>query len=250
MNFLHNLLTKSRSDENGIFFTSLEKIIGFKPKNPDHYLCAFTHRSMQEKDEDGNDVNYERLEFLGDAVLSAVISSYLFENAPDGDEGYLTVMRSKIVSRKHLNQIGEDLGLVNLLVANIPENQCGRNIGGNLFEALIGAIYLDKGFMFSEKFIYNYLISAYVDLPELEKKVTSYKSLIIKWCQKNKFDFEFNTQEDNGNDQEKHFSVCFSVNHKVISKARETSKKRAEEKAAQRAYYALQAKIKQRSLNI
>ncbi len=250
MNFLQNLLSKSRSEANGIFFASLEKILGFKPKASNYYLRAFTHRSMQEKNEFGHPVNYERLEFLGDAVLSTVISTYLFENSPDGNEGYLTVMRSKIVSRKNLNQIGHDLGLVDLLITNMPEQQHGKNISGNLFEALIGAIYLDRGFKFTEKFIQKHLISAYVNLSELEKKVTSYKSLIIKWCQKHKFEFDFCTKADDGKDHEKHFSVCFYINNELVSKARETSKKRAEEKAAKRAYYALQNKIESKSLNI
>lgn len=250
MNFLQNILSKSRSEKNGIFFAELESIIGFKPRHTRFYLRAFTHRSMQEKDEFGKPINYERLEFLGDSVLGTVISSFLFENSPEGDEGYLTVMRSKIVSRRHLNQIGEELGLVNLLITKTPEQQLGKNIAGNLFEALIGAIYLDRGFKFAEKFIQSHLISVYVNLEQLEKKVTSYKSLIIKWCQKHKFDFEFCTKADDGKDHEKHFSVSFYINTEIVSKARETSKKRAEEKAAKRAYYVLQNKIEDKSLNI
>lgn len=250
MNFINKLFRKSRSKPNGIFCDNLQKIIGYQPRTYEYYLRAFTHASMQEKDENGSDVNYERLEFLGDSVLNTVISSFLFENAPQGNEGYLTVMRSKIVSRKHLNHIGEELNLISLLMRNIPDHQLGKNITGNLFEALIGAIYLDQGYDFSENFIKKYLIDRYVDLNELEKRVTSYKSLVIKWCQKNKYDFEFCTKIDDGCDEQQHFSVCFYIDDEIVSKARETSKKRAEEKAAKRAYYALQNEIQTKKLNI
>lgn len=250
MNFINKLFRKSRSKPNGIFCENLEKIIEFEPRSYTHYYRAFMHSSMQEKDENGSEINYERLEFLGDSVLNTVISSYLFENAPQGNEGYLTVMRSKIVSRKHLNLIGEELGLLKLLMRNIPDDQLGKNITGNVFEALIGAIYLDQGYLFSEKFIQKCLIDSYVDLNELEKRVTSYKSLVIKWCQKNKHEFEFCTKVDDGRDEQQHFSVCFYIDDEIVSKARETSKKRAEEKAAKRAYYALQNEIKTKALNI
>lgn len=250
MNFINNLFGKSRSNPNGIFYENLQKIIGFKPRDYSHYFRAFTHSSMQEKDAEGVDVNYERLEFLGDSVLNTVVSGYLFKNAPQGNEGYLTVMRSKIVSRKHLNHIGEELGLLELLQRKIPDHQLGKSITGNLFESLIGAIYLDRGYVFSEKFIHKCLIQEYVKLDELEKRVTSYKSLVIKWCQKNKYDFNFCTKSDDGCDEQQHFSVCFSIDNEIVSKARETSKKRAEEKAAKRAYYALQNRIKTRELNI
>ena len=103
---------KSRSNEDGIFFGKIERILGFKPLELSYYEKAFTHRSSNILDEVGNPLNYERLEFLGDAMLSAVIAGHLFNKAPTGDEGYLTKMRSKIVSREHLNELGKDLNLV------------------------------------------------------------------------------------------------------------------------------------------
>src|SRR5690606_24685904 len=145
------------------------------------YSKAFTHRSMNMKDDSGNPFNYERLEFLGDAMLSSVIASHLYIEVPSGDEGYLTKMRSKIVSREHLNELGKELNLINLVKSKIPSGQFGDNIHGNLFEALVGAIFLDKGYKYCEKFIYNRVIIPYVDIETLEGKVISYKSLLIEW---------------------------------------------------------------------
>jgi len=221
----------------------LKKILGFNPKNKALYLKAFTHRSMNIKDDKGNMVNYERLEFVGDAMLGAVIASYLFSEVPQGDEGYLTKMRSKVVSREHLNELGKELKLIDLVESKIPKSNFGDNIHGNLFEALVGAIYLDRGFKYCEKFIYNKIINPHVDIETLEGKVISYKSLLIEWCQKEKKTFEYQVYEDTGNDELKHFSVKLSINSKVVAKARATSKKKAEEKASKRAFFAFQARI-------
>lgn len=236
-------ILNSRSQEDGNFFIMLSKILGFKPRNIDIYLKAFTHRSANKKDRIGNPLNYERLEFLGDAMLSAVISKYLYDEVPSGDEGYLTKMRSKVVSREHLNELGRDLNLIQFLESRISRNHFGDNIHGNIFEALVGAIYMDRGFVYCEKFIYKRVIDQYVDIEKLEGKVISYKSLLIEWCQKEKNIFKFEVYEDNGNDAVKHFAVKLYIDKKIVAKARATSKKKAEEKAAKRAYFALQQKI-------
>lgn len=198
---------------------------------------------MNIKDDDGNAINYERLEFLGDAMLGAVIASHLYLEVPGGDEGYLTKMRSKVVSREHLNELGKDLNLIKLIESKIPAPQFGDNIHGNLFEALIGAIFLDKGFKYCEKFIYKRVIIPYVDIAQLEGKVISYKSLLIEWCQKEKKTFNYNVYEDSGNDDVRHFSVKLSVDNKIVSKARATSKKKAEEKASKRAFFVFQSRM-------
>ena len=221
----------------------LRKILGFKPKNKALYLKAFTHRSMNIKDNEGNAVNYERLEFVGDAMLSAVIASFLFGEVPHGDEGYLTKMRSKIVSREHLNELGRELHLLDLVESKIPKSNFGNNIHGNLFEALVGAIFLDRGYKYCEKFIYENIIKPHVDIETLEGKVISYKSLLIEWCQKEKKTFDYEVYEDTGNDELKHFSVKLSIDNRVVAKARATSKKKAEEKASKRAFFAFQSRI-------
>ena len=242
MSVIRNILN-SRSSKGGNFFNTLTQILGFKPKSITHYKKAFTHRSLNRKDELGNAINFERMEFLGDAMLSAVVASHLFKAVPGGNEGYLTKMRSKVVSRKHLNELGKDLGLLDHIQTNIPKEQFGVNIHGNLFEALVGAIYLDRGYKYCKRFIFERVIDPYVDIEQLEGKVISYKSLVIEWCQKEKKDFDFEVYEDTGNDELKHFAVKLWIAKRVVAKARATSKKKAEEKASKRAYYALQNKI-------
>lgn len=244
MRFLKKILSKSsRSNEDGIFFEAIEKILGFTPKNINYYKKAFTHRSSNKSDVKGNPINYERLEFLGDAMLSAVIAAHLFSKAPAGDEGYLTKMRSKIVSREHLNELGRDLNLITFIESKVPTSHFGENIHGNVFESLVGAIYLDKGYDFCEKFIHKRVVVPYVDIAKLEGKVISYKSLLIEWCQKEKKSFHYDVFEDNGISGERLFGVKLSIDNKVIAKSRAASKKKAEEIASKRAYFAFQEKI-------
>ena len=243
MGLLKKIFSNSRSPEDGIFFSKIQKIIGYRPANIDYFKKAFTHRSSNKIDLIGNPMNYERLEFLGDAMLGSVIAAHLYEQVPTGDEGYLTKMRSKIVSREHLNDLGRDLNLIQFIESKVPVSNFGENIHGNIFEALVGAIFLDKGYLACENFINKKVIKPYVDIPRLEGKVISYKSLVIEWCQKEKKIFNYETFEDNGNDGQKYFGVKLSIDQKVIAKARATSKKKAEEKASQRAYFALQEKM-------
>lgn len=244
MRLLKKIFTRnSRPTEGGNFFVAIEKIIGFKPINIKFYEKAFTHRSSNKTDDKGNPLNYERLEFLGDSMLSSVIAAHLYKEAPLGDEGYLTKMRSKIVSREHLNELGRDLHLIDYVESKVPSSHFGENIHGNIFEALVGAIFLDKGYAGCEEFIQKRVIIPYVDIARLEGKVISYKSLVIEWCQKEKKQFNFDVFDDNGNDGQRYFGVKLSIDDKVIAKSRATSKKKAEEIASKRAYFAFQEKI-------
>ena len=242
MNFPSNIFN-SHPKEDGDFFLGISKILGFKPKKLNVYKKAFLHRSANKKDKNGLPLNYERLEFLGDSMLGTIISKYLYNEVPNGDEGYLTKMRSKIVSRKHLNELGKDLNLISYVESRIPKSHFGDNIHGNVFEALIGAIYLDRGYKYCEKFINTRVIEPYVDIEQLEGKVISYKSLVIEWCQKQKKEFQYKVYEDTGKDPLKHFAVKLSIDERVMAKARATSKKKAEEKASKRAFFALQDKM-------
>ena len=194
-------------------------------------------------DKKGNPINYERLEFLGDSILGSVIAAYLYKKVPSGSEGYLTQMRSKIVSREHLNELGKDLNLIRFVKSNIDQANVGDNIHGNIFEALIGAIFMDKGYNSCQKFIHQNVIVPHVDIAKLEGKITSYKGLIIEWCQKQKKKYTFDTYEDSGNDPVKHFSVKISIDGEQIAKGRATSKKKAEEQASKRVYFAFQNEI-------
>ncbi|RMZ51467.1 ribonuclease III [Flavobacteriaceae bacterium PRS1] len=242
MKSFRNILN-SRYNDDGNFFIQIKKILGFKPKKIEFYKKAFTHRSMNKRDKEGTPINYERLEFVGDAMVGSIIATHLFNEVPQGDEGYLTKMRSKIVSREHLNELGKELNLIDLVESKIPKSNFGNNIHGNLFEALVGAIFLDRGYAYCEKFIYSRVIIPHVDIIKLEGKVISYKSLLIEWCQKEKKTFDYHVYEDTGNDTLRHFSVKLSIDGKVIAKARATSKKKAEEKASKRAFFAFQSEI-------
>lgn len=244
MSIIRNILKKnSRSDKGGNFFIQIKKILGFKPKDINIYTIAFTHRSMNKRDDNGNPINYERLEFIGDAMLSSIIATHLYNEVPFGNEGYLTKMRSKIVSREHLNELGKELNLIKYVESNIAKENFGDNIHGNLFEALIGAIYLDKGYKYCEKFINKKVIIPHVDIEKLEGKIISYKSLLIEWCQKEKKTFKYQVYEDTGNDIVKHFSVKLYIDSKIVAKGRATSKKKAEEIASKRAFFVFQKRI-------
>lgn len=244
MNLIRKI-TSSHSDKDEEFILSMKKILGYRPKKVHFYREAFTHSSLKKLNKKGYPMNYERLEFLGDAILGAVIANYLFKKIPTGDEGYLTQMRSKIVSREHLNELGKDLDLIKFVESSIPSNHFGDNIHGNLFEALIGAIHSDRGYSFTEKFIYRFVIEPYVDIERLEGKITSYKSVLIEWSQKSRKKLRYNVYEDTGNDTLKHFSVKLFIDEELTSKGRATSKKKAEEIASKRAYYKLKKEIEE-----
>ena len=218
---LEKILTFPRlipKKKDGIFYTKIKELLGFPPKNLSYYSEAFTHPSYQFQK--ATRKSYERLEFLGDAILGAVIADYIFTNAPEQDEGYLTKMRSKLTPR-----------------------QLGNNITGNLFEALIGAIYLDRGYKACFKFIERELILPYINIKNLEGKVISHKSLLIEWCQKHKLDFAFEAEEDIEDCSETKFFVAkVHVQGFSVTRARSTSKKKAEEIAAKRACYKIQGK--------
>jgi len=229
-----------KDPEQDKFAKSLKKLTGFKPKDISIYKKAFTHKSLNKVDNKGNIINYERLEFLGDALLDASITDYLYHNLPTSEEGELTKMRSKIVSRKHLNEIGKDLNLVQFSKKPTSRRKFSYNAHGDLFEALVAAVYLDRGYVTMDKFIHNKVIKVYVDLEKLQGKITSYKSLFIEWCQKHKKEYSFKSYEDSGKSKQTYFSVKLYIGTKVVGKGRETSKKRAEEIACKRAYYKFQ----------
>lgn len=239
MNFLRRIV-KPQNKEDESFYYELKELLNFKPIKLSHYKKAFTHRSLKLIDSKGNPINYERLEFLGDAILGTVIASYLYKKVPHGDEGYLTQMRSKIVSREHLNTLGIDLDLIRFVKSNISKDHISKNLHGNIFESLIGAIYLDRGYNYCYQFIYEQVIMPYVDIERLEGKISSYKGYIIEWCQKNKKKYKFDSYEDTGKQAKKHFSVRISIDGVIVAKGRATSKKKAEEIAAKRVYYSMQ----------
>jgi len=236
-------ILKSRMATSGIFFTQLREKLEIKTTEKKLYKEAFTHSSVNLKDVDGNPINFERLEFLGDALLGAIIAESLFKNNPKVNEGILTKLRAKIVSRSKLNRIGKEMGLIELAEISNHHKNFGDNIYGNLLESLIGALFIDKGYTKTKNYVLKKIINPYIDMKSLNELVLSYKGFLIEWTQKNKKSIEFKTNNDEGLDPKINYSCQIFLDKKFIAKAREISKKKAEEKAAKMVYHILKLKF-------
>lgn len=217
--------------------TELNKILGTEVNNVDLYREAFSLKSSSKN----SDRNYERLEFLGDSVLGTIISCHLFQTYPQANEGYLTQMKSKIVNRKNLNKLGDDLKLTRLLQKQTMAMALGENICGNLFEALIGAVYLDFHYDTCKRIVLERLLTP-SEIIKLENKIVSYKGLLLEWSQKKKINIKYETCEEIQPNKAVVFRCHVWLGEEKIANATETSKKKAEEKAAQRAFYILNKK--------
>lgn len=182
--------------KNRDFYKALHRLLGITPDNIELYKLALIHRSASITLPDGSAANNERLEFLGDAVLETVVSDFLFIEFPEQTEGFLTQMRSRLVSRASLDDISERMGIDRYLVANYNGTCSHRHLSGNALEALIGAIYLDKGYDFANRYIINSLLRRFVDLGNLTEMETDFKSRLIEWCQKSKRSIRFHTSPD------------------------------------------------------
>jgi ribonuclease-3 len=172
----------------------LRKILGFYPKQLGYYEEALIHKSFTRKAKKHR--NNERLEFLGDAVLDTVIAEYLFLRYPKKREGYLTNTRSKIVQRETLNKIGKEIGLGELIKFSNTTTTHNNYMLGNAFEAFVGAIYLDRGYERCKWFIINKMLKEHIDVEKLAKKEINFKSKLIEWCQKNKYEQQFALVEE------------------------------------------------------
>lgn len=241
---LQRFLRSGRSNKQEPLFNVVKSLTGISPKDLSLYKRVFTHTSMEKTDASGKKINYERLEYLGDAVLNTIVATHLFKELPQNSEGSLTLMRSKIVRRDFLNQIGEGLGLFQHLASNVPQKNYGADVHGNLFEALVGAVFLDNGFEACSRFVYSCMITPHVDLSKLYNKVLSYKSLLVDWFQKNRLQYRFEILEDNGSEKVSYYKAKLWIDNKVVASARATNKKKAVEKASKRAYFQFQHKIK------
>jgi len=216
------------------FYLFLKELLGFYPANLKLYDLAFIHKSASVFDSQGNMVNNERLEFLGDAILGAVIADFLYNRFPQQDEGFLTKTRSKLVNRSFLTRLTFDMGLNIYIDSNTTQNIDKSHIYGDALEALIGAIYLDKGYLDAKYFVTKKILSQFVNLNEIEQKDSNFKSQLIEWCQKNKKEVVFETTEEEAKDKSKPalFVAVAKVNNKVFGKGTGTSKKEAQQNAA------------------
>lgn len=213
-----------------IFYSRLIRILGFLPGKIGLYELAFIHKSASLSDSKGNPLNYERLEYLGDAVLGIVIAEFLYRQFPDRNEGFLTKMRSKIVNGDNLSVLTQQMGLTQLLDNRIQNEQASRHILGDAFEALIGAIYLDKGYRRTRRFVLRRVIRKHVDLVELERNETNFKSQLIEWAQKNKKEVTFYTDIEPYDPT--HFISFVSISDTLFGSGNGVSKKEAEQNAA------------------
>lgn len=221
------------------FYHSIKNIFGFFPENIFLYQLALRHRSAAKEISEGVKMSNERLEYLGDAILGAIVADYLFKKFPLKDEGFLTDMRSKIVSRASLNKLSQKLGIDKLIQVDNENNKHFRSINGDAFEAMVGALFLDKGYDFSYHIMIHRVIAVHYDLEELENSEMNHKSTLLEYCQKNKLELEYTVLQEIGNGYRKQFEVAATVDGKPLSKARDYSIKGAEKLAAEKAYLKL-----------
>jgi ribonuclease-3 len=215
------------------FNSRLKKILGFSPGNLELYEIAFIHRSATFTLPSGKKVNNERLEYLGDAVLDAILSDYLFEKFPDANEGFLTKIRSRIVNRDVLNELSVSMGINKILISKINSFHLTKNLYGDAFEALIGAVFLDKGFKKTKKVFIKNVLNKYLDLDLIVKTDTDYKSLVFEWVQKHKSNLIFTYNEEyDFNLKKSVFSTVLFIDKKEFGEGHGSSKKEAEQEAA------------------
>jgi len=227
------------------FASRLREIIGFRTTNLRIYEAAFIHRSASFILPDGQRINNERLEFLGDAVLDAILSDYLFEKFPDANEGFMTKIRSRIVNREILNQLALSMGIDNFLVSNVSSNHSTRNLYGDALEALIGALFIDKGFKKTKSLFIKRVFNKYLDLGQIVDTDADYKSLVFEWIQKHKTNLTFEYKEEYDFKLKKSvFSATLIINNEEFGNGQGASKKEAEQEAAGKAW----AKLKEISL--
>lgn len=230
-----------------VFGSRLKKLLGFSPGNLRLYEIAFIHRSASFTLPDGKKVNNERLEYLGDAVLDAILSDYLFEKFPDASEGFMTKIRSRIVNREVLNQLSVSMGINNILVSNVNSAHTTRNLYGDALEALIGSIFLDKGFKKTKKLFIKKVFNKYLDLNVIVNTDTDFKSLVFEWVQKHKNNLIFTYNEEYDFNQKKSvFSTKLIIDKEELGEGHGSSKKEAEQEAASQAL----TRLKDISVNI
>ena len=221
-----------KSKENRQLEKKLQNVLGIKPGNYSLYYTALSHRSVKEN----SDENNERLEYLGDAVLSTVIADYLFKRYPYKGEGFLTEMRSKMVNRQQLNEIALKMGVKKLTLYNKFDNFLkGSQIFGNTLEALVGAVYLDKGYKKTQRWIVKQIILPYVFVDDLEQIDINLKNRLIGWASKNGKKLEFETIQEKLEGNRRIFTMAVVLDGIVLSQGKGYNKKDASQLAAQSA---------------
>ncbi|MEK7255625.1 MAG: ribonuclease III [Bacteroidota bacterium] len=217
------------------FAAKLRALVGFTPADLDIFKLAFSHKSNAPTAEKSYAMqNNERLEFLGDAVLGTIVAEYLFKKYPNANEGFLTKMRSKIVKRNTLNKVGDKMGL-DMMLQEYSQTRLSRSMLGNAVEALVGSVYLEKGYFLTKQFVIRRILRNYVDVHELESFDDNYKSQLLEWCQKNGQSVSYKLVARYKFEKRDRFKVAVMVDGRKLATADDFNKKSAEQMASERA---------------
>ena len=229
-------LFKTYTPEEKKLILAIRAIVGKNPRNLKLYSLATLHTSTSGRNEKGYRPSNERLEYLGDAVLGAVVAEYLFKKYPFKEEGFLTEIRSRIVNRESLNNLGKKLGL-NVIV-KVDTQKKGmythKSLYGDALEAIIGAVYLDRGFKFCRNFIITKLIEPNFNIENVIKHNTNYKSQLIEWAQKTSRSVRFDSKEIKESGQHREFEVNVYIDEELMQSGRGPNKKKAEQTASRK----------------
>ena len=215
---------------------------GFYPRNISLYQLAFTHKSASENSVGTYKLSNERLEYLGDAVLSTAVADYLFRLFPTKPEGFLTEMRSRIVSRASLNKLSQKLGFEQMIHYSHDIHSNYKSLGGNAFEAFVGAMYLDRGYDFTKHILIDRIIKVHIDLEQLEQTDVNFKSKLLEWAQKEKHQVQFKNNNDKNNNHERLYHIVVVIDGEEYGKGADYSIKGAEQLAAEKTWQMLEEK--------
>ena len=233
MSLNHNNNKSQKILNKKAFRTALKKILGFRPLRLDIYEIAIIHRSAKIELPDGSIINNERLEYLGDAILDAILSEYLYLNFPEASEGELTKLRSRIANRSTLNKLALSMDINNLIISHVSNNSSSSNIYGDALEALIGALFIDKGYRGTKKFVISHILTEHIDLTSLINTETDYKSQVFQWAQKLQKQISFNYNEDYDFDEKRYvFTTVLRIDNEIFGEGTGSSKKEAEQEAS------------------
>lgn len=210
---------------------------GYKPKSLLYFRRALTHKSVATPEIETN----ERLEFLGDAILDSVVAEFLYRKFPSEDEGYLTKIKSKIVNRRTLGDIGHEMELSMIMNYNNSRSIKLETIEGNAFEALIGAIYLDGGYRKAQESVEKHIFKKYLNLNQLLEEELDFKSKLFIWCQKNKMEIQFEVISEENFGHEWKYVIEVIINEKAYGRGTGSSKKKAEQVASKETFELLGA---------
>ncbi|MBR1793235.1 MAG: ribonuclease III [Bacteroidales bacterium] len=225
-----------RRKEDDAFDRFFKNILGFHSRKRELYQLAFIHRSKSIVSMHGEPSNNERLEYLGDAVLGVIVADYLYKLYPNADEGFLTETRSKIVSRANLGQVARKIGLLDLVQYDRESPGLFKSMGGDAFEALVGAMYIDKGYQFTRNVIVSRILTQYVDVEQMAHTEFNYKGKIIDWGQKNrhKVVFELVRTISYGRHSRNQYECRVAIDGSPAESAIDYSIKAAEQRAAEK----------------